>query len=56
VVVHADKTKQSDVQNALATIESCPVKMMLLNQARTESKGNYGYGYGYGYGNEKQEA
>lgn len=56
VVVHADKTKQSDVQNALATIESCPVKMMLLNQARTDTTGGYGYGYGYGYGHEKQDA
>lgn len=56
IVVHADKTKQSDVQNALATIEECPVKMMLLNQARSDSAGGYGYGYGYGYGleNEKQ--
>lgn len=50
IVVHAEKTLQTDVQHALATIESCPVKMMLLNQARTGSKGGYGYGYGQGYG------
>ena len=60
MVVHADKTKQSDVQNALSTIEDCPVKMMLLNQARSDSMGAYGYGYGHGYGygqeHEKQEA
>ncbi len=50
VVVHAEKTLQSDVQQALATIEACPVKLMVLNQARVVSKGAYGYGYGQGYG------
>ena len=39
VVVQAEKTLQSDVAQALATIESCPVKLMLLNQARTVFKG-----------------
>ena len=48
VVVQAGKTLQSDVQSALATIDSCPVRLMLLNQARTGSNGSYGYGYGYG--------
>jgi exopolysaccharide/PEP-CTERM locus tyrosine autokinase len=50
VVVQADRTLQADVQHALSTIEACPVKMMLLNQARTDSKAGYGYGYGYGHG------
>jgi len=50
MVVQADKTLQADVQHALATIESCPVKMMLLNKVHAEAKGKYGYGYGYGYG------
>jgi protein-tyrosine kinase len=50
MVVQADKTLQTDVQHALATIESCPVKMMLLNKVRAEVKGGYGYGYGYGHG------
>lgn len=50
VVVHAEKTLQSDVRAALATIESCPVKMMVLNQAKSASGGGYGYGYGYGQG------
>jgi exopolysaccharide/PEP-CTERM locus tyrosine autokinase len=51
VVVQAEKTLQSEVRHALATIEACPVKLMLLNQARTVSKGGYGYGYdGYGPG------
>ena len=50
MVIQADKTLQADVQQALATIESCPVKMMLLNKVRADVKGSYGYGYGYGYG------
>ena len=50
VVVQAGKTLQSDVQHALSTIESCPVKMMLLNQVRTDARNGYGYGYGYGSG------
>ena len=54
MVVRAESTLKSDVQHALSTIESCPVKMLVLNQARTTAKGSYGYGssggYGYGYG------
>jgi len=50
VVVQAGNTLQSEVRHALATIEACPVKLMLLNQARTVSKGGYGYGSVYGYG------
>jgi protein-tyrosine kinase len=54
-VVRAGKTLQTAVEHALATIEACPLKMMLLNQAQTEKRGIYGeyglgYGYGYGYG------
>ena len=59
VVVQAEKTLQSEVRQALATIEACPVKLMLLNQARALSKGGYygyGYGYGYGYAHEQQQA
>ena len=50
VVVQAGRTLQSAVQQALSTIESCPVRMMVLNQARMDGAGAYGYGYGYGYG------
>ncbi len=52
MVVKAGATLQSDVQAALSTVASCPVKLMVLNQARTSSlgTGSYGYGYGYGYG------
>jgi len=56
MVVQADKTLQADVQQALATIESCPVKMMLLNKVQVDVKGSYGYGYGYGYGGKKHAA
>jgi receptor protein-tyrosine kinase len=50
MIVQAEKTLQSQVQHALSTIEACPVKLMVLNQARTRGLGAYGYGYGYGYG------
>ena len=52
-VVRAGKTLQSAVEHALATIEACPTKMLLLNQVRPEKHsiyGEYGLGYGYGYG------
>jgi len=49
VVVQAGKTLQSQVQHALTTIQSCPVKMMVLNQAGARTGHGYGYGYGYGY-------
>lgn len=50
VVVKAEGTAQGDVKHALAAIEGCPVKLMLLNQAKSGPQGSYGYGYGYGYG------
>ena len=52
MVVHAGKTLQTDVRQAIATIESCPVKLMLLNKASQLFKDGYGYGYGYGYEQE----
>ena len=50
MVVSAERTSHSDVRNALAATESCPVRLMLLNRARGMGKDQYGYGYGYGYG------
>ena len=47
-VVHAETTLQSEVMQALATIEACQIKLMVLNGARTQAQGAYGYGYGYG--------
>jgi protein-tyrosine kinase len=55
VVVHAGKTLQREVTHALSTIEACPVKLMLLNQATEDATGDYGYGYGYGYGYSKEK-
>jgi protein-tyrosine kinase len=49
VVVNAEKTTQTAVKQAVAAIEDCPVKMMVLNQARQSPTDGYGYGYGYGY-------
>nr|WP_315227855.1 XrtA-associated tyrosine autokinase [uncultured Albidiferax sp.] len=50
MIVHAEKTLQVDIQHALSSIEACPVKMMVLNQAKNGFQGGYGgYGYGYGY-------
>ena len=46
-VVQAESTLQTDVKRALTTIDACPIKMILLNQARTIAQGGYGYGYGY---------
>ena len=55
MVVQAGRTLQSEVRQALATIEACPVKLMVLNQARTNFKGGYRYGEGgYGYGSDEQ--
>jgi protein-tyrosine kinase len=47
-VVRAETTLQADVKRALATIDACPIKLMVLNGARTTAQGAYGYGYGYG--------
>jgi protein-tyrosine kinase len=49
-VVQAEKTLQGEVHQALAAIESCPVKLMVLNKSKSASSDGYGYGYGYGYG------
>ena len=48
-VVHAEKTRQSEVRQAVATLEACPIKLLVLNGATTSGQGAYGYGYGYGY-------
>lgn len=49
MVVEAGKTPQAAVKQALTTIESCPVVMMMLNKSAASGAGAYGYG-GYGYG------
>lgn len=49
LVVEAERTTHAQVRQALATIEPCPIRMMVLNKSRQNSVGGY-YGYGYGYG------
>ncbi|PKO80524.1 MAG: chromosome partitioning ATPase [Betaproteobacteria bacterium HGW-Betaproteobacteria-13] len=51
IVVEAGRTTHATVKQALATIENCPVKLMVLNKSRENAAGSY-YGYGYGYGAE----
>lgn len=46
MVVNVEHTLQRDLRQALVAIESCPVKMMVLNRVRTTSPVGYGYGYG----------
>jgi len=43
MVVAADSTSQNAVNQALATIESCEVVMMMLNKATRTDVGAYGY-------------
>jgi receptor protein-tyrosine kinase len=51
IVVEADKTTHSALKQALATIESCPLVMTMLNKAARSEVGSY---YGYrGYGGAK---
>ncbi len=44
VVVQAEQTLQADVRAALATIDNCPLRLMLLNQARKAAVTGYDYG------------
>jgi receptor protein-tyrosine kinase len=48
-VVRAEETPQAAVKEALGTIEACPIKLMVLNQAKNIENVAYGYQYGYGY-------
>ncbi|MBN8441217.1 MAG: tyrosine-protein kinase family protein [Thauera sp.] len=55
IVVEAERTTHGTLRQALATIESCPVKLMVLNKSRRSAPGSYyGYGYGYGYAAEER--
>jgi hypothetical protein len=57
MVVRAGHTSQSDVQTALSYIDFCPVKLLLLNQARSSKFDSYAtsYKYGYGYAREQDD-
>ncbi|WP_417067460.1 XrtA-associated tyrosine autokinase [Niveibacterium terrae] len=58
MVVEAERTTRSMLKQALATVDNCPVKLMLLNKVRHPGRtGHYGvYGYGYGYGQRGTES
>lgn len=58
MVVEAERTTRSMLRQALATVDNCPVKLMLLNKVRRPGRtGHYGvYGYGYGYGQRGTES
>ncbi len=50
MVVRADSTPQTAVQQALSSIASHPVRLMVLNQVHQKMLSGSGYGYGYAYG------
>ena len=50
MVTRAEHTLHGQVKQALAAIETCPVKMMVLNRVSIDPMGSFGYGYGHGYG------
>lgn len=52
VVVEAERTPQSALQNALALIEFCNLTGVVLNKSQHMPIHDYGYGYGYRYGQE----
>lgn len=52
VVVEAERTPQSALQNALALIEFCNLSGIVLNKSQRIPILDYGYGYGYRYGQE----
>ena len=56
MVVEANKTPQSAVEQAASQLEGCQLVSMLLNKASASSSAGYGYGYGYSYGQDSQVA
>ena len=51
VVVESGRTTHGAVRQALATIESCPLRLLLLNKSAERRRSTlYGYEPGYGYG------
>lgn len=54
MVVEANETPQSTVEQAAAQLADCQLVSMVLNKSTTVATGGYGYGYGYGYGDEPE--
>lgn len=52
VLVEADKTAQSTVEDALHQLKGCESVSMILNKARRRASDHVAYGYGYGYGTQ----
>ena len=50
MIVEANKTPQSAVEEAAQQLEGCQLVSMMLNKATGSGNVGYGYGYGYGYG------
>ena len=44
IVVEAERTTHSVLESALATVESCPLVLTVLNKAPESNSGSY-YGY-----------
>ncbi|NOX50371.1 MAG: AAA family ATPase [Gammaproteobacteria bacterium] len=55
VVVEANKTPQSAVEQAVGQLEGCQLVSMLLNKASASASAGYGYGYGYSYGSAQNQ-
>jgi protein-tyrosine kinase len=55
LVVEANKTPQSAVEQAAAQLEGCQLVSSLLNKATGSNSAGYGYGYGYGYGQHAKD-
>lgn len=55
LVVEADRTLQSQVEQALSIVEDVPARMLLLNGVRQRVGGNYDVGLAYGGGSSGHE-
>ena len=52
VLVEADQTPQSSLEDAMHQLKGCQSVSMILNKARRRSSDHVTYGYGYGYGKQ----
>jgi len=52
VLVEADRTPQSSLEDAMHQLKGCHSVSMILNKARRRASDHVTYGYGYGYGNQ----